>query len=130
MMITCRRCKYSCTTKTAQQENFLSVYDLERRTIRQLGSKEIPQVIQTNEGDGDVFVGVTDYGKRIEGQWRGDTLKDIYAINVNTGETKLVKRNMEGFISPQYLSPTGKYIMWYDSKAKIILLGMDNQQKI
>jgi acetyl esterase/lipase len=104
--------------RQAQQENFLAVYDLDKKTIRQLGSKEIPTVYQTNEGDGDRFVGVTDYGKRIEGQWQGNTLKDIYAIDVNTGDTELVKKNMEGNISPQYISPTGKYIMWYDSKVK------------
>ncbi len=104
--------------RQAQQESFLAVYDLDRKTIRQLGSKEIPQVIQTNEGDGDRFVGVTDYGKRIEGQWQGNTLKDIYAIDVVSGDTILVKKNMEGNISSQYISPTGKYIMWYDSKIK------------
>ena len=48
------------------QENFLAVYDFDNNTIRQLGSKEIPTIYQTNEGDGDVFVGVTDFGKRVE----------------------------------------------------------------
>lgn len=101
--------------RAAQQENFLAVYHFETSTIKQLGSKEIPQVLQTNEGDGDTFVGVTDFGKRIESQWRGNTLKDIYAINVNTGEKQLVKENLFGQVYP---SSTGKYIMWYDRKAK------------
>lgn len=101
--------------RAAQQENFLAVYHFETSTIKQLGSKEIPQVLQTNEGDGDSFVGVTDFGKRIESQWRGNTLKDIYAINVNTGDKELVKENLFGQVYP---SSTGKYIMWYDRKAK------------
>jgi dipeptidyl aminopeptidase/acylaminoacyl peptidase len=101
--------------RAAQQENYLAVYDIERKTIHRLGSKEIPQVIQTNEGDGDIFIGVTDYGKRIESQWVGGTVKDIYAIDVNKGEKKLVKENLLGQIYP---SSTGKYIMWYDRKAK------------
>ena len=100
------------------QENFLAVYDISTNTIKQLGSKELPIVYQTNEGDGETFVGVTDFGKRIEGQWTGNTLKDIYAINVATGSQKLVIKDVNGFISPQYISPTGKYIMWYDRKAK------------
>jgi dipeptidyl aminopeptidase/acylaminoacyl peptidase len=106
---------YPARLKAAQQENFLAVYDLEKKTILRLGSKEIPQVIQTNEGDGDIFVGVTDYGKRIESQWKGNTLKDIYAINVTTGEKQLVKENLYGQVYP---SSTGKYILWYDRKAK------------
>lgn len=101
--------------RVAQQENFLAVYDLDKKTIKQLGSKEIPQVLSTNEGDGDTFVGVTDFGKRIESQWRGNTLKDIYAIDVNTGDKEMVKGNLYGQVYP---STTGKYIMWYDRKAR------------
>lgn len=101
--------------RAAQQENYLAVYDLKKQTIKQLGSKEIPQVLPTNEGDGDIFVGVTDFGKRIESQWVGGTVKDIYAIDVNTGEKELVKENLLGQVYP---SSTGKYIMWYDRKAK------------
>ena len=47
------------------QENFLAVYDVNDNTIKQLGSKELPTVYQTNEGDGETFVGVTDFGKRV-----------------------------------------------------------------
>lgn len=97
------------------QKNYLAVYDIRSGTIRQLGNEKLPQVIQTNEGDGDIFVGITDYGKRIESQWLGDTKKDIYAINVNSGEKKAVKENLRGTIYP---SSTGRFIMWYDRSAK------------
>jgi len=100
------------------QENFLAVYDIETSTIKQLGSKEIPTVFQSNEGDGETFVGVTDLGKRVESQWTGSTLKDVYAINVEDGSKKLVIKDLNGFTSLQYMSPTGKYILWYDRKAK------------
>lgn len=100
------------------QTNYLAVYDLNKMALTQLGSTEMPTVFQTNEGDGDQFVGVTDFGKRIESQWTGNTKKDIYVINPNDGSKKLVKKDMEGFMSPQFISPTGKYIAWYDSKAR------------
>lgn len=100
------------------QTNYLAVYHLDRNELHQLGSVDLPTIYPTNEGDGDQFVGVTDYGKRIESQWTGNTKKDIYAINVNDGSRQLVKKDMLGIITPQYISPTGKYIMWYDSKAR------------
>jgi len=100
------------------QENFLAVYLFDNNAIQQLGSKEIPTIYQTGEGDGNQFVGVTDYGKRVESQWTGTTKKDIYTINVNDGTKKLVKKDMLGVIAPNYISPTGKYIMWYDNKAR------------
>lgn len=104
--------------RAESQRSYLAVYDFLKEDLQQLGSIEIPQIIKTNEGDGGQFVGVTDVGKRIESQWTGNTKKDIYAINVNDGSKKLVKNDLQGIISPQYISPTGKYIMWYDSKAR------------
>ena len=101
-----------------QQLNYLAVYLLDKKKLVQLGSKEIPQVIQTDEGDGEQFVGITDFGKRIESQWTGTTKKDIYAINLDEDTRKLIKKDMDGEISPSYISPTGKYIMWYDNKAR------------
>lgn len=100
------------------QTNYLAIYHLDRNELHQLGSVDLPTIYPTNEGDGDQFVGVTDYGKRIESQWIGNTKKDIYAINVNDGSRQLVKKDLQGIITPQYISPTGKYIMWYDSKAR------------
>ncbi|TMI75059.1 MAG: S9 family peptidase [Bacteroidetes bacterium] len=100
------------------QENFLAVYLFDNNSIQLLGSKEIPGVLQTNEGDGETFVGVTDYGRRVESQWTGTTKRDIYAIDVNDGTKTLVKKDLLGVIAPSYISPTGKYIMWYDSKAR------------
>ncbi|MES1220739.1 MAG: hypothetical protein ABUT20_34885 [Bacteroidota bacterium] len=97
------------------KESFLAVYDFNNNNIYQLGSKELPDIIQTNEGDGDTFVGVTDYGKRIESQWTGHTKKDIYAVDVNTGVKKLIKEDLYGTVYP---SSTGKYILWYDREAK------------
>ncbi len=100
------------------QENFLAIYDLGKNSIRQIGSKEIPTIYTSNEGDGDLFVGVTDTGRRLESQWTGGTKKDVYAFNVKDESITLVVKNLHGVITPQYISPNGKYITWYDRKAK------------
>lgn len=97
------------------KKNYLAVYDLVSNRIHQLGSEELPQVIETGEGNGLTFIGVTDFGKRIESQWTGTTKKDIYAIDVNSGIKKLVVKNLDGLVYP---SSTGKFILWYDRKLK------------
>lgn len=97
------------------RRNYLTVYHFETGTLKQLANPVLPNVIQTNEGDGETFIGVTDFGRRIESQWTGGTLNDIYAINPVTGDKKLVKEKLKGQVYP---SSTGKYIMWYDRKAK------------
>lgn len=100
------------------QQNFMAVYDVDSKKISQLATDEIPTVYQSGQGDGSVFIGITDIGRRVESQWTGNTLKDIYAINPNDGTKKLVKKNIDGNITPAYVSPTGKYITWYDNKSR------------
>ena len=107
--------------KNDLQRNYLAVYDFEKNKMTQIGSPGLPTIYSTNEGDGDYFVAVTDTGRRVERQWTGTTLKDIYLININ-GSQKLIKRNLSGFISSSFISPTGKYIMWYDNKEKNYVL--------
>lgn len=98
------------------QESFLAVYLLDQHKMLQLGSKEIPVVIRTGEGNGNPFIGITDFGRRIESQWEGNTKKDIYAIDANTGEKTLIKKDLLGSLTPGYASSTGKYIVWYENK--------------
>lgn len=100
------------------QANYLAVFHLDKNELVQLGSEELPLIYTSNEGDGDQFFGVTDYGKRIESQWTGRTKKDVFAIDVNSGNRVLVKKDLYGFVTPQFVSPTGKVIAWYDLKAR------------
>ncbi|HET7899356.1 MAG TPA: prolyl oligopeptidase family serine peptidase, partial [Flavisolibacter sp.] len=83
--------------------------------MRHLGSTGLPTVIPTAEGDGRYFVGVTDTGRRVQIQWTGSTLKDVYAIDPTSGERILVKKNLDGQVFP---SAAGRYIFFYDNKAK------------
>ncbi len=100
------------------RQNYMAMYDTDDKSIRQLESRELPNVYWTNEGDGDTFVGVTDFGKRIESQWSGNTRKDIYAVDVRTGQARLIRKDLSGLITQAFASPTGKYFVWYDSKAR------------
>ncbi len=97
------------------KRSYLAVYDFEQNRMEQLGSEGLPNIIQTNEGDGDVFIAVTDTGRRVEAQWSGGTKKDVYAVDVRTGSKTLVRKNHDGGIYP---SSTGKYILLYDNKTR------------
>lgn len=97
------------------KKSYLTAYDFSQNKVIPLGSVGLPTIIPTNEGDGDVFIAVTDTGRRVQSQWEGNTLKDVYAVDAKTGERKLVKKNLRGFVYP---SSTGKYILLYDSKVK------------
>lgn len=97
------------------KRSYLTVFDFTRNKLIPLGSSGLPNVLSTADGDGEMFVGITDTGRRVQAQWIGNTLKDVYAINPATGERTLVKENFDGDVYP---SADGKYILLYDNKAR------------
>ena len=97
------------------KRSYRALYDFNWSKMIQLGDDEIPDVLIPDENDGNLFVGITDKGKRIQGQWEGNTRKDIYAINAETGTRALIRKDLDGTAQ---VSPAGKYIYWYDQKAR------------
>lgn len=97
------------------KRSYLAVYDLDRSTLAQLADVKLPSVIPSGEGDGPMYLGITDYGKRIPGQWEGKTRKDVYAIDPETGVATPVIKDLDGTPS---ISPNGRYIAWYDLRAQ------------
>lgn len=100
------------------RETFLAVYDLQKNTLVQLASKEFPSITLVREGDGDTAYAITDYGRRVESQWTGNTLKDVYAVNLLDGTRKLIKKDLLGLAFPTWISPSGKYFVWYEYASK------------
>jgi dipeptidyl aminopeptidase/acylaminoacyl peptidase len=97
------------------KRSYLTAFDFGQNKIIPMGSTTFPTVLPMVEGDANTFVAITDTGRRVESQWTGNTLKDVYAIDMTTGQKKLVKKNHDGNAYP---SATGKYILLYDNKAK------------
>jgi len=97
------------------KKSYLAVWDVNKNSILQLGDEKFPEIEITKEGNGNVFYAASDFGKRIARQWQGFTLNDIYAINANTGEKKLISKDFKGNIYPSY---TGKYLLLYNDKQK------------
>jgi dipeptidyl aminopeptidase/acylaminoacyl peptidase len=69
----------------------------------------------SQEGDGDYYVGISDVGNRVSMQWEGSTKKNIFYIDSKTGKRITITKNLNGM--PQ-ISPTGKYVYWYDMDKK------------
>jgi dienelactone hydrolase len=97
------------------KKSYLAVWDVNKNSILQLGDEKFPEIEITKEGDGSTFYAASDFGKRMERQWQGFTLKDVYAINPNTGEKKVIAMDFKGSIYPSY---TGKYLLLYNDKQR------------
>jgi len=104
--------------KTVDQENrrsYLSSVDLYSKSFVQLGDTDVPSIVTSKEGDGNLIIGVTDKGNRIAMQWEGGTKKSIYLIDPVSGDKKKIISDLNGM--PQ-MSPDGNYVIWYDMVQK------------
>jgi dipeptidyl aminopeptidase/acylaminoacyl peptidase len=100
--------------KNADKElkrSYAAVYYPAARRIVQLGDKDLETVITAAEGNSTNALGYTDKGERVPMQWVGRTLKTAYLINTNDGTRKTIKEKLDGQF---FISPNGKYIIWYD----------------
>ena len=75
---------------------YLARFDFDKGSVVQIGSPAFRNIIQTKEGDGTVFYGVADEGKRIASQWQGASFSDLYVINPITGSKQLILANIKG----------------------------------
>ena len=97
------------------RRNYLARFDFNKKEVVQLGNEKFERILLTAEGDGDVFYAGSDFGKRVEKQWQGYTLEDIYTINPDNGARKMITGNLKGNMYPSY---SGKYLLLYNEVKK------------
>jgi dipeptidyl aminopeptidase/acylaminoacyl peptidase len=92
------------------------LYHINNGTIVYLGKIKERDLISTKEGDGAITFAVLDSNDAIASQWQGYSLKDIYAINNQTGQRALVRKAWKGnLISSAY---DGTVLVYYDEPVK------------
>ncbi|MDT8341869.1 MAG: prolyl oligopeptidase family serine peptidase [Longimicrobiales bacterium] len=83
--------------------------------VVQLADETLPAVTLADEGEGDHALAYTDLPYRQLVSWDG-RYNDVYAVDVRTGERRLVQHKLRGF-SPGQVSPGGRYVAWWDEEA-------------
>ncbi len=102
----------------AQQDlrrSFLAVLHNGDNKVIQLGAPDAENTQLLSEGNHEYVLATSTKGDRVQQQWTGSPLQTAWLISTKDGSRKLIKAKVEGFFSP---SPAGKYISWYDLKAK------------
>lgn len=99
---------------TELRRSYIAYFDLATNSVVQLGNEKLRNVIPTQEGDGSVFYGISDFGKRIATQWQGFSFNDVYKVNPLTGVAEVVSKDLKGGnLQPSY---TGKYLLFFDER--------------
>ena len=89
---------------------FHSVYHLDRKEYVQLADLDCPDVIRADNPQ--FVIGTNDEPYLKEITWDG-WFKDLYVIDIRTGEKKLVRKRQEHSMS---LSPNGYYLTYFYKK--------------
>jgi dipeptidyl aminopeptidase/acylaminoacyl peptidase len=95
------------------RRSYLAVVQPDANGVTPLADQNLERIELTNEDNGDIALGETNKGYRIQNQWEQFNYQDLYLVNVKTGERKLIAQKLRGGGS---ISPEGKFVAWYDWK--------------
>jgi dipeptidyl aminopeptidase/acylaminoacyl peptidase len=93
------------------KKNYLSVLRLADKKIIQLANSVIEQVRTYRKGNADFALATTNKPYEMLGSWEGTTYRDIYLLDLKTGNRKLLLKKHPASAE---LSPNGKYLLYYE----------------
>lgn len=95
-----------------QQKTYLACYDFQQQQLIQLADTLVEIVQTLPEGNGEIALGIASrpYNKWLS--WKAGNYRDLYLINMTTGGRTDLLKTKNG---PVYLSPAGKYVLWYET---------------
>ncbi len=105
--------------KQLEQElkrSYLAVYHVDRGVMFQLANKDLPAVRTIQKGNNDIALGSSDLKYQKESSWEGGNPSDYYIVNVETGTKTKVLEKLDSRAS---LSPSGKYLAYWDTKERV-----------
>jgi dipeptidyl aminopeptidase/acylaminoacyl peptidase len=92
------------------------IYRPETNQFTYLGKINDRQIQMTMEGDGKVAIANIDTNYTIASQWEGYGKRDLYALNITTGQKQLIQKGLKGsLVTPSY---DGNLVVFYDEIAK------------
>ncbi|MCP4461292.1 MAG: prolyl oligopeptidase family serine peptidase [Planctomycetaceae bacterium] len=102
----------------AQREkdrSYRAVYDVSKRKMMQLATKDIPLVVSDPRSESSWALGVAPDQYNKMRSWDIQSFSDWYLIDLKTGEPRLARKMVRGSAS---LSPQGKYLIWWDGEKR------------
>ncbi len=101
-----------------KRKTYTAVYHLDRGEMVQLADKQMPNVTTVQRGTGDLEIGTSVKPYRIESSFEAGSYSDVYLVDVNNGERRLVLEKYRGSALRSVhgsagLSPEGNYLLYY-----------------
>jgi len=94
-----------------RRRNFEAVLLLDEGRVVQLADEEMASVSVGQNGDGSWAVGTDGRAYELMGSWESPNFRDVYLVEVATGERELIRPASQGTGS---LSPGERFLTWYE----------------
>lgn len=98
--------------KASIEKSFLTAWDLKKKQLVMLEDTLFEHVRVSDRGDGQWAVGFNYLPYEKIGSWEMPYYKDVYTVNVNTGDRKLVLERIQSAVG---ISPFGKYLHYFNN---------------
>ncbi|MEQ1744815.1 MAG: prolyl oligopeptidase family serine peptidase [Saprospiraceae bacterium] len=93
-----------------KKRSYPVVCHLDKNTFVALGSPDVPDWRFQPQHDANLALGISEEPYAHRRQWEGEVPRDVYAVNVNTGEKRLIVNGLR--CSPS-LSPSANFVLWW-----------------
>ncbi|MEZ4828835.1 MAG: prolyl oligopeptidase family serine peptidase [Bacteroidia bacterium] len=94
-----------------KKKTYTAVWHIEKQQFVQIASPEVDAVFLQQEGDDQRVYGFAQKPYQRESSWESPDSKDVYVIDVATGERERVLERQQ---YASRLSPDGKFMIWYE----------------
>ncbi|NJN43014.1 MAG: S9 family peptidase [Flammeovirgaceae bacterium] len=95
-----------------KKRSFLAVIDLSSRTLKSIGSPDVPQTEIGQEGNASIALGESNVPYRKSITWMGGTNSDLYIHQLKDGSSKKIASGVRGNAR---LSPDAKHVFWFNA---------------
>lgn len=99
---------------TDRSQSYAMLLEIGSGRVLQLGNEMYPNVAISNKGEGRYGLATSDIPYRIRSTW-DPGYHDTYLVDVTSGKALKVRENETGSLS---FSPTGRYLVGYDSDSR------------
>ncbi len=96
-----------------KKRTYDAVIHLKNKQVVQLADEEMPDLRTILKGNGNVALGSSDLPYRQLISWDANRYRDIYRVDLTTGNRKLLIKKAPSTVS---LSPNGKYLIWWETE--------------
>ncbi len=98
-----------------QRRSYDAVFHLRNGNMVPLAGEDMPGISKDRYGNADYFMGSSNIPYQKEISWLGGAGRDIYVVDVNTGQRKQILERAEANV---HFSVEGNYILYYDPESE------------